>query len=217
MYNPEPIADSGPAPDGTGPRTDAATVALLRETRWITIAAVVLLSFQLYGNLYEEIVSNVHAIAHPVPGQLVGPLEPGSPLYFYLPWVPIGLVLVFVLTWRLRHAPRWISRRLRGACGALLLAVAVKVYLVGWVNPTARDATVSATATRDSAILWAVPNGVAILAVATALVLLVSWRTKVVDQLAEHTDSWRRTPAGGHAVPSTSDAAGRSPLRRRGE
>ena len=65
MYNPERIADSGPAPDGTGPRTAATTVAPLRDTRWITIAAVVLLSFQLYGNLYEEIVSNVHAIAHP--------------------------------------------------------------------------------------------------------------------------------------------------------
>jgi len=203
MYNPEPIADSGPAPDGTGPRTDAATVALLRETRWITIAAVVLLSFQLYGNLYEEIVSNVGAIAHPVPGQLVGPLEPGSPLYFYLPWVPIGLVLAFVLTWRLRHAPRWITRRLRAACWALLLAVAVKVYLIGWVNPTARDATASAATTRDSAILWAVPNGVAILAVATALVLLVSWRTKAVDQLAEHTNSAQCAPTGGHAVSSS--------------
>ena len=74
MSKPERIADNG-----TDPRA-AAAVALLRSTRWITISAVVLLSFQLYGNLYEEIVSNVRAIAHPVPGQLVGPLEPGSPL-----------------------------------------------------------------------------------------------------------------------------------------
>jgi len=76
------------------------------------------------------------------------------------------------------HSPP--ARRVRG----LLLAVAVKVYLIGWVNPTARDATASATATRDNAILWAVPNGVAILAVATALILLVSWRMKAVDQLS---------------------------------
>jgi len=53
--------------------------------------------------------------------------------------------------------------------------------------------------------------------VATALVLLVSWRTKVVDQLAEHTDTSRRTPAGGHSLFSTSDAASRSPLRRRAD
>ena len=198
MSEPDRIAE-----DGADPRAAAATVALLRRTRWITISAVVLLSFQLYGNLYEEIVSNLRAIAHPVPGQLVGPLEPGSPLYFYLPWVPIGLVLAFVLTWRLRHAPRWITRRLRAACWALLLAVAVKVYLIGWVNPTARDATASAATTRDSAILWAVPNGVAILAVATALILLVSWRTKAVDQLAEHTNSAQRAPTGGHAVSSS--------------
>ena len=57
--------------------------------------------------------------------------------------------------------------------------------------------------TRDSAILWAVPNGVAILAVATALVLLVSWRTKAVDQLAEHTNSAQCAPTGGHAVSSS--------------
>lgn len=171
---------------------------------------MVLLSFQLYGNLYEEIVSNVRAIAHPVPGQLVGPLDPGSPLYFYLPWVPIGLVLVFVLTWRLRHAPRWITYRLRGACVALLLALALKVYLIGWVNPIARDATVTATAARDGAILWAVPNGVAILAVATALVLLVSWRMTAVDQLTEHIGSARGTPPGGHAVAETT-AAGHAP------
>jgi len=192
MSEPDRIAE-----DGADPRAAAATVALLRRTRWITISAVVLLSFQLYGNLYEEIVSNLRAIAHPVPGQLVGPLEPGSPLYFYLPWVPIGLVLAFVLTWRLRHAPRWITRRLRAACWALLLAVAVKVYLIGWVNPTARDATASAATTRDSAILWAVPNGVAILAVATAVILLVSWRMKAVDQFAEHTYSAQRAPTGG--------------------
>lgn len=156
---------------------------LLSSTRRLTVAATVLLGFQLYGNLYEEVVGNPAAIARPTPGALVGPLSPGSPLFFYLPWVPVGIVLVFVLAFRARRAgPPWVARRLTGACCALLVAVAVKVYLIGWLNPTARDAGIPVDVVRATAIQWAVFNGIAILAVATALVLLLSWRTTYIER-----------------------------------
>jgi hypothetical protein len=158
-------------------------IDLLSSTRRLTVAAVVLLGFQLYGNLYEELVTNVAAIARPTPGGLVGPLDAGSPMFFYLPWVPVGLVLVFVLAVRIhRSGPRWVARRVAGACGALVVAVAVKVYLIGWLNPTARDRGVVAEEVRATAIRWAVLNGIAVLAVATALVLIVSWRGIVADR-----------------------------------
>jgi hypothetical protein len=167
--------------------------ALLRSTRRLTVLATVFLGFQLYGNLYEQIVTNVRAIADPQPGALVGPLSAGSPLFFYLPWAPVGVVLVFSLTARLRrHGPPWIARRATGACAALLVAVAAKTYLIGWVNPTARDSTVPAVVLRAESIHWAFVNGIAILAVTAALTLLLSWRPTVAD-----VESWTVAPNRG--------------------
>ena len=40
-------------------------VHLLRSTRRLTALVVLLLSLQLFGNLYEELVSNARALAHP--------------------------------------------------------------------------------------------------------------------------------------------------------
>ena len=160
-----------------------ATPALLRSTRRLTTAATVLLGFQLYGNLYEEVVTNVRSIADPVPGDLVGELAPGSPLFFYLPWAPVGVVLVGILAVRLRRtAPAWIARRAALACVALLVAVGAKAYLIARLNPTARDASASPATIRDTAVQWAFVNGIAILAVATALALILTWRTTALDR-----------------------------------
>jgi len=46
----------------------APSPALLRTTRRLTVLAVVFLGIQLYGNLYEEIVTNAAVIADPPPG-----------------------------------------------------------------------------------------------------------------------------------------------------
>ncbi len=121
------------------------------------------LAVQLFGNLYEEVVTNAANIADPEVGGLVDELAPGSPVY-YLPWAPLGVVLVAVLAARLPRlgAPPWVVRRVRGALAALGVAVAVKVVLVTTVNPRFRDpdATVeSGLGTADAPRPVHRPNG----------------------------------------------------------
>src|SRR5690348_196443 len=101
-----------PAPPPSPPTGDD-PVALLRSTRTLSTAAAVCLAVQLFGNLYEEVVGNVATLADPRPGALVGALAPGSPVYYYLPWAPVGVVLAAVLAVRLRRlgAPAWVVRR----------------------------------------------------------------------------------------------------------
>lgn len=78
------------------------------------------------------VVSNTVTTADPKVGALVGELAPRSPLYYYLPWAPLGVVLVTVLAVRLPGlgAPAWATRGVRGALGALVVAVVAKVALV---------------------------------------------------------------------------------------
>lgn len=161
-----------------------ASTALLRSTRPITLVAAVCLAVQLFGNLYEELVSNVAVIARPAPGAAVGAAEAGSPIYYYLPWAPLGVILVGVLAVRLPRlgAPGWVARRVRLALAALAVAVAAKVVLISSVNPRFRDPAESAGTLRELAVLWAGINGLAIAGVATALVLLLSWRARVADR-----------------------------------
>ena len=59
--------------------------------------------------------------------------------------------------------------------------MAAKVFLITTINPRFRDPSMVIESVRESAITWAVVNGVAILAVATALALLLSWRGRVLD------------------------------------
>jgi hypothetical protein len=157
--------------------------ALLRATRTTTALAAGFLALQLFGNLYEQLVTNAAVLADPRPGALVDELAPGSPLYYYLPWAPLGVVLVAVLAVRLPRlgAPGWVVRWTRAALGALAVAVAAKVVLITSVNPRFRDPGTGAEEVRGWAVTWAVGNGLAIVAVATALVLLLGWRARVLD------------------------------------
>ena len=157
--------------------------ALLRATRPVSALAAGFLALQLFGNLYEQLVSNAATIADPRPGALVGELAPGSPLYYYLPWAPLGVVLVAVLAVRLPRlgAPGWVVRRTRAALGALAVAVAAKVALITSVNPRFRDPGAGAGELRGWAVTWAFGNGLAIVAVAVALALLLGWRARVLD------------------------------------
>ena len=163
----------------------SAVVQLLRSTRRLTVAVVLLLSLQLFGNLYEELVSNVRVIADPGGQTAVGEVDPGSPLFFYLPWVPIGLALAILLTVRLhRLAPGAIARSARWAMASLAVAVIAKAVLIAQVNPRLRRTDLPTDQLRETAVLWAFGNGLAIITVAVALVLLVAWRPRLLDAAA---------------------------------
>ena len=184
-----------PQPTSAAPGLDRAAT-LLRDTRLLSTAAASFLAVQLFGNLYEEVVTNAANIADPRVAGLGGELSPGSPLYYYLPWAPLGVVLVAILTVRLGRlaAPSWIVRRLAGALAALAVAVVSKVLLITRINPLFRDPTIAVESLREAAITWAFVNGVAILAVTTALALLLSWRGRVLDIAAPG-------PTGAHTGP----------------
>jgi F0F1-type ATP synthase membrane subunit c/vacuolar-type H+-ATPase subunit K len=114
----------------------------------------------LFGNLYEQIVWNPQLLADPRPGSLVGVFAAGSPIYYYLPWGPLGVVLAVV------------TRAPRPALGCLAVSVAMKVLLITQVNPVFRDPAVSREVVHDNAVLWAFGNGVVVLTVAAAILLV---------------------------------------------
>ncbi|SMC58492.1 hypothetical protein [Lentzea albidocapillata] len=121
---------------------------------------VPLLSMWLFGNLYEQVVWNPQLLADPRPGSLVGVFAAGSPIYYYLPWGPLAVVLAVV------------TRAPSPALGCLAVSVAMKVLLITQVNPVFRDPSVSRDVVHDHAVLWAFGNGVVIIAVAAAILLI---------------------------------------------
>ena len=151
--------------------------ALLRRTRALSVAATALACMWLFGNLYEEIVWIPRLLADPRPGSLVGAFDVGSPVYYYLPWTPLCVVLAVVLRVRFGgRAPVRVRRGWDGVVAFLAVGVAVKVLLITRVNPTFRDPAVPPAVVHDRAVLWAVGNGLAVLAVAAAVLLLTAWR-----------------------------------------
>lgn len=121
---------------------------------------VPLLSMWLFGNLYEQIVWNPQLLADPRPGSLVGVFAAGSPIYYYLPWAPLAVVLTVV------------TRAPKPALGCLAVSVAMKILLITQVNPVFRDPAVSRDVVHDNAVLWAFGNGVVIIAVVAAILLV---------------------------------------------
>lgn len=158
---------------------------LLSRTRRLTIAVVVLLSIQLFGNLYEQVVTNVQTYASPEVAA-VGELEAGSPLFFYLPWVPLGLAAAVLLAVRLhRLAPADVARRARWSLGWLAVAVVSKAFLISQVNPQLRRDDLALGTVRDLAVVWGIANGIAVVAVALALVGLTAWRPRLLTAATE--------------------------------
>lgn len=133
-----------------------------------------LLCMSLFGNLYEQIVWNPQLLADPRPGSLVGMFAVGSPVYYYLPWVPIGLVLAVVARVRMPHTtPRRVLRAWNTALGCLGVGVVVKIGLITVVNPVFRDPAATRDHVHDTAVLWAFGNGIAVLSFAAAVLLII--------------------------------------------
>ena len=180
--------------------TLVAATRLLHSTRRLTVGVVLLLSLQLFGNLYEQVVTNVQTIADPASHVGVGELAPGSPLFFYLPWVPAGLVLAVVLAVRLhRVATSAIARSARWALAWLIVAVIAKAILIIQVNPDLRRSDLLPHQIRDLGIAWALGNGLAIVAVTSALVLLLTWRPRLLDEAAALEASTGTPATSAHA------------------
>ncbi|MET9632480.1 hypothetical protein ABZX92_33995 [Lentzea sp. NPDC006480] len=121
---------------------------------------VPLLSMWFFGNLYEQVVWNPQLLADPRPGSLVGTFAAGSPVYYYLPWAPLAVVLAVV------------TRAPRPALACLAVSVALKVLLITQVNPVFRDPAVSRDVVHAHAVLWACGNGAVLIAVAAAILLV---------------------------------------------
>jgi hypothetical protein len=128
-----------------------------------------------FGNLYEQVVWNPQLLADPRPGSLVGVFAAGSPIYYYLPWGPLGVVLAVAT-----RAP-W------PALGCLAVSVGLKVLLITQVNPVFRDPAVSRDVVHDHAVLWAFGNGIVVVTVAAAILLVqrarrASWPSRPGDR-----------------------------------
>lgn len=121
----------------------------------------------LFGNLYEQVVWIPQLLVNPRPGSLVGVFAAGSPIYYYLPWAPLCVLLAVV------------TRAPKPALGCLAVSVAMKILLITQVNPVFRDPAVSRDVVHDNAVLWAFGNGVVIIAVAAAILLVQRARRQV--------------------------------------
>jgi hypothetical protein len=149
----------------------------LGRTRLLSVSLTALLCMWLFGNLYEELVTNLQLIANPRPGTLVGAFAAGSPVYYYLPWAPFCVVLAVILRLRFgRSAPAQVRRAWNSAIGFIAIAAIAKVILITQVNPVFRDPAVTSEVVYNRAVWWAAGNGIAIIAVAAAVVLLTSCR-----------------------------------------
>lgn len=150
---------------------------LLRRTRPVSVTLTALLCMWLFGNLYEELVPNLQLIANPRAGTVPDLFAAGSPVFYYLPWAPLTVALTVVLRVRFGAAVQPAVRRAwNRIIGCVVVAVAVKIVLITRINPVFRDPESATQVVHDQAIRWAVGNGLAIVAVAAALVLLATTR-----------------------------------------
>ena len=68
------------------------------------------------------------------PGTVVGAFAVGSPVYYYLPWTPLSIVLAVILRVRFGDiAPFQVRRAWNGVIGSLAVAMITKVVLIAAV------------------------------------------------------------------------------------
>lgn len=153
--------------------------SLLHRTWLLTGFTALALTHWLFGNLYEQLVTAPAGLAAARPGALVGPLDLGSPVFYYGPSIPVTLTLVWILAERVRRSvprDRVAVRATRAAALATTAAAALKVLLITSVNPGFRDASATPADVRADTVLWLAGNGCVVLLLATALLGVVAWR-----------------------------------------
>lgn len=156
---------------------DRVSAEFLDRTRMFSVCLTALLCMWLFGNLYESAVWNLGLIADPRPGTVAGALAPGSPVYYYLPWTPLSVVLAVALRVRFGAiAPAHVRRGWNAAIGLVVCAMLMKVFLITQVNPVFRDPDTPVRAVRDQAVLWGAVNAAVIAALACAVILITAGR-----------------------------------------
>jgi hypothetical protein len=156
----------------------------LRRTRALTVIATVFLLQNVFGNLYEQNAALAN-LADPTPGALADELAVGSPLFYYMPWVLIGLVAAVILVVRMHRMRLPAAPRGRIALALLAIGTTAKTLLITSVNPLFRDAGQDPERVRELTMLWLTGNGLTIVVVAAAITLLISWRAKAADVAAD--------------------------------
>jgi hypothetical protein len=150
------------------------TPDLVRSTRTLTTWTVALLCWWGFGNLYELNGAIGALLRGPQPGALVGPFDPGSPFYYFVPASPLALVLAVLLAVRTRSAPREVARRTCTAAVLVAVAAAATAVLVSSVNPQFR--TPGGDGLPALTLVWLAGNTLRIVCVGLACHLLLVWR-----------------------------------------
>ena len=171
---------------------------LLTKTRALTFAAAFLLSLQFYGNLYEQNTA-IRNVVDPVPGDSVPALSAGSPLFFYMPWVLVGIVLLAILIIRVRGTDlAHVRRDLWIAVGCIAIAAAAKTVLVTQVNDQFRDPTATTQQLISAGWVWLAGNGITVIASGATLWFLLRWRSRIPALITTATSSETRSSVPTH-------------------
>lgn len=192
---------------------------LLHRTWLLTAVTSLAIAHWLFGNLYEQLVSAPTGLVDPAPGALVGPLDLGSPVYYYGPSIPVTLALVWVLAERVRRlapAARVAVRATRAAALAVGAAAVLKVLLITSVNPGFRDAASTPDDIRAATVLWLVGNGSVVLLLAVALVGVLAWRRPPAAPVATPGTMPMSIPISMASDSHSVSSAGPAGLSRRG-
>jgi hypothetical protein len=112
-----------------------------------------------------------------------GELAPGNPLFYYIPSSPVAAILTRILAFNLRKARLpGVRRDINTAAAAVAVATVAKVILISRINPLFRKPDADLPTLRRYGVIWLIANGISVVAVGTALVHMLRWRSRVLPR-----------------------------------